>query len=850
MTFLVLIVLGGAVAMYVVLQNRIRELEEDVREIGGTLARIEDRIASAAAQAAAREADAAPDTRPAPAAVAPPAQTPAQAAARPPAFVIGAAGTGHATDDARPRWPATAPRRPTIRWEQLFGRNLPIWIGGAALVLAGFFLVRYSIEVGLLGPAARTLLAALFATALVGAAELALRLPATRSDPRVGQALAGAGVASAYGTLYMAAALYHLVGPLLGFAGMLAITAAALGLALRHGPPTAAMALIGGFVAPLVAGFDAAGVGPLLVYLALFIAALFGLAARRGWGWLAIAATAAGFGWVNLLVALLDSQRLGAAAGFTVALALGAALAFPAARVRNRWLRLAPLVAGFGQLMMLAPVLEFDALLWGFYCVLAAAALVLAWRDALFLPGAGAALALLLMLELLALLQPELQATPIAAIVATLLFAPPGHARALRHPGWAALAILGTAGPLLVAQAGASTLLPDVGWAALDAIAAVALASLAWRQRDGAVSPDRTIAVAMVALLAVLSAALLLPIEWLSAPLALALVGLAFWARRVDDTSLFELAAWPFAAALVAAMVPLADALGAVLGSLAGDSLPYAGLPGVADLFRALGLPVAATLGALLLDARQFGRARRGVAAAAIALALLLGYVLAKQPLAIATPERFLAWGFVERALLSQALLAAGWLLWRRRPADAIAIALLALGLVRVVWFDVLLFNPAWVAQKVGALPLANAAVAHAALAAFWFWTLGRRSSTRFPALALTVLAALAVVRQALHGTDMTGAITSLENGGYSAALLVLALFWLWRGIAVGAQDLRIAGLALLTLVTLKVFLIDAAALDGALRILSFLGLGVALIGIGWAYNRFLTPSADVQPSP
>ena len=81
-----------------------------------------------------------------------------------------------------------------------------------------------------------------------------------------------------------------------------------------------------------------------------------------------------------------------------------------------------------------------------------------------------------------------------------------------------------------------------------------------------------------------------------------------------------------------------------------------------------------------------------------------------------------------------------------------------------------------------------------------------------------------------------------------AAALLLLALAWLAFGIRSGARDLRLAGLALLTMVTLKVFLIDAAALGGLLRILSFLGLGIALIGIGWVYNRFLAgrPKASV----
>jgi uncharacterized membrane protein len=69
---------------------------------------------------------------------------------------------------------------------------------------------------------------------------------------------------------------------------------------------------------------------------------------------------------------------------------------------------------------------------------------------------------------------------------------------------------------------------------------------------------------------------------------------------------------------------------------------------------------------------------------------------------------------------------------------------------------------------------------------------------------------------------------------------LALAIVWLMLGIKRKTKLLRVAGLSLLTVVTLKVFLIDAAALTGLLRILSFLGLGVALIGIGWAYGRLM----------
>jgi uncharacterized membrane protein len=49
---------------------------------------------------------------------------------------------------------------------------------------------------------------------------------------------------------------------------------------------------------------------------------------------------------------------------------------------------------------------------------------------------------------------------------------------------------------------------------------------------------------------------------------------------------------------------------------------------------------------------------------------------------------------------------------------------------------------------------------------------------------------------------------------------------------------LRHAGMALVCIVVAKVFLVDMAGLEGLLRVLSFLGLGAALVGLGYAYRR------------
>jgi uncharacterized membrane protein len=831
-----LIALGAAAAFYIVLR-RVAFLEQELR-------RVESRIV--ALEEEKREA---PVERPAP----PP--TVLQWAVETPALAADPIPEPVAAPELEPE-PQPEPERivpearplPQFSLETLIGGKLPIWIGGAALVLAGFFLVRYSIESGLLGPATRTMLAALFGLILVVGSEITRRLPATADDPRVAQALAGAGIASLYGTLYMAAALYHLIAPLTAFLLVLVVTGGALALALRHGPPTAVMALIGGFAAPLVAGFDAAGIGPLLVYLGLFTAALFGLAIHRGWAWLALAACVSGFAWINFLIVMLVTRSgdLSAVGGFTMLLAIGASAALPATGAGNRWLRLAPLVAGCLQLTLLAPALEFGWLAWSFYLVLAAAALFLAWRDTIYLPGALAALALLLVLEMLAIGLPERGFTPIAAILATAIFAIPGHLLARRHPIWSAIALLGTAGPLLVAHLRAPWLLPATSWGAVELLAAAAAFSLAWRARGEAGNPMLVAATALAAFLSGLGLGQFVPGDWLSLPLTLVAAALAWWARKIRTPRLYALPAYPLAAALVAAALPIGALSELILASLSGERLTYPLLPPLIELLRELALPVALAI-ALLFDPAQFARVRRTVSIFAIGLGLLLLYALAKQALAIATLPRFLALGFLERALLTQAILAAGWWLVRQGKAVALGLVLLALGLFRLAWFDLFLLDPLIEPQSVGPLPLFNAAVLHLGLAAFWLWTLPPR--WRPGAALLTLLAVLTAVRQATHGDLLIGAIGTAENGGYSAAMLALALFWLWRGITGASRDLRIFGLALLTGTTFKVFLIDAAALDGVLRILSFLGLGLALIGIGWAYGRFVG-KGSTEPEP
>jgi uncharacterized membrane protein len=110
-------------------------------------------------------------------------------------------------------------------------------------------------------------------------------------------------------------------------------------------------------------------------------------------------------------------------------------------------------------------------------------------------------------------------------------------------------------------------------------------------------------------------------------------------------------------------------------------------------------------------------------------------------------------------------------------------------------------------------------------------------------------------VRHWFHGTRLdNGLVYDGELYAYSLVGLVYAGALLAAGFRTGSQVLRHAGLVMLLLTVGKVFLVDMSELKGLFRVMSFLGLGLVLVGIGYAYQRFFTkgapPSAPAATGP
>jgi uncharacterized membrane protein len=750
-------------------------------------------------------------------------------------------------------------------FERLVGGRLLIWIGGIALAVAGVFLVRYSIETGLVGPRVRMGMAAIFGLLLVGAGEAARRRSDLADDPRIAQALVGAGIfvlyAATYGSLY----LHALISLGTASALMALITAAALVLALRHGAPTAVMGLAGGFVTPLLVGDPDSSAVPLIAYLALLNAALFALAYRRGWTWLAASAVLLSFLWTGYLLFGEPNDAL-AAGVFIVAMGIAGSLVSPGT---GRHLRLIfPAAIGLVQLAALVARLDLGLPAWILFGALSLGSLVLAGLRTENRPLP--ALALMLALVLLAgkAFGPDDAQMPTIAAGITLLFGAFGYAFAVRGHDrllWTAIAGAATAGPALIMRLAEPQLMPIGLWGGLMAALAAGPAALVWLQRAHAraemVDWPLLVAGSTSALLLLVAAGDWLPgglepAGWLVAGVAVALA-----ARRLDDRGLSFLAVAVALLAALSAWVRLSPLWIELQASLFGSPPLVTRLPGPIDALQLLLLPaVLLMLVRYLLPASQ-PKLRPILLVPAAVLALGGGYIFYKQVFALGSGEDFVSRGFAERMILTQLLFGLGWFagtdrrLFARLDAKvlaAVGTALTGLAAARFAWFDLAIHNPAFIEQRVGSLPLLNLLLPAYGAAAIWLYLARRRAAAVQQQgiwlalfLAALIVGTALLVRQLFQGSVLSGPGVPIgESYGYSLAGLLLSIGLLVAGVKLPDRALRVAGLALLTATILKVFLVDASELEGVLRILSFLGLGVALIGIGKLYGKILAPKA------
>jgi uncharacterized membrane protein len=801
-----------------------------------------------------------------------------------------------------------APPRQSL--EEVIGTRWAVWLGGIALALGGLFLVRFAIEEGFFGPTARVIAGALFALALLAAGEWMRRRDAGgeattvslgRLPPApVPSVLTAAGTLAAFATAYAAHALYDMIGPATAFVLLGAIGIGTMAAAALHGPWVAALGLVTAFVAPLLVSSADPKPWPVVIYLAVVAASAYGLARLRLWLWLAVA-TAVGSGlWAFVIIEASFRNHLEAMVHILVQTALVAGFVAWDVHRRDADEEAAPdpvaivMLAGFAVLA--AYKLQAAGLGMG-RPVFAGAMLALLWGTALRIPSVAAAGLVGTGVVAAALfgwpLASEIARQPVTVlpgapsnpplpdalwqllvltIASGAALAAGAFARLARTPVIAPVATgfyaaAGVAGPL--------ALLVMAWWTVVDfdrsipfalaagAMAAGFVATAAFFKRAAADGGNRSARFGLEACaagaIAAVAAGLTMVLDkgGLTVALALSAAG----------------AAWVTTREPVGTLRYAVGALGvAVLGRLIWDPTIVSGDLGSIPVFNWLlwgyGVP-AASFGLASVWLRRQKDDQVVALAEALAMAFTAFLLITQIRHAITGTLDAREPGHLEAGLQAFASLTlAGVLVWleiTRRSLvirigsyvfGAAALGMAVLGLVIAVnpllnrselvgggaIFNTLL--PAYLMPAIAAVALSY--VARGRRPAWFCWAaLGLGFVLQF-------LWMVAEIRRLFQGEliEFSRPTSDAEIYAYSAAFLVMGLALLAIGIVRGSQTARLASGVYILLTVGKVFLIDMDGLTGVWRALSFIGLGLALVGIGLVYQKLVFGRPRQPPAP
>ena len=859
--------------MAIVALNKTAKLDTTTAQLKLQLAVLKDEIAKL------RQGGIAPYPEPE---AEPPPDVAAIAAVPPPAQPIITEAPANA--NAEPERPAIA-ARPPRDMEQALASRWFVWIGGIAIAVGGLLFVKYAYDNGLISPALQIILGLIVAAVLVLAGEfLRRRDPPHAQDNYVPAALSAAGIATAFGSIYAAYALYDLVGPTAAFIGLAVVGLGAMALSRVQGPFIAALGLIGSYATPAMVSTDHPSAVGFFPYLAVILGASLFMLRGRNWWWLGYAAISGGFLWAigwfvgpytpaDTLIAGLYALALGVVSmfglrglgilapdsgellpqpNFTQPLAIG--LVGLAAQCGVLFALLH--VSGHATLALVlffAGLAVVVAIAWAKHglAVLAPAAAIIgfvammAWDEVAFHEFAVDERGL--WSSLLGGAAPRFLNWMLVSGAALTLAGLAGVKMRSEKWPWALLASVATVLYVVGAWGRVEALLSPVAWLLMAAVAAALLLATAWstRAEEGDGNHPAGILAAGSAVLLVFAADRSLDGVWLTLAIAVLAAAYAFGSRLLRAQLMGPVTT--ALATLVAAKLFVSRELWNDDRTLPlGQHWPLYGY----------GVPVV-----LFLVASRWlkaaGHLRSSIALEGISLGLFMslvslelrvliaGGIGADEPTLLEMAAHFLTWMAAAYGLMYRQQLYSSFVsLWGSR-------ALLAASAAGVVLISLVALNPVVTEEpmpgNVVFNPLLLAYLAPVVLLGLIAPKLASIGGEKLrPAVGLLALALVFVyvtleTKRVFQGPLLVAWSESIaESYAYSAVWLGLALALFVAGIRLGRQVVRYAGLGVMTLVVLKVFLWDMSSLEGLYRIASFVGLGLCLVAIGWLYQRFV----------
>ncbi|MBX9647357.1 MAG: DUF2339 domain-containing protein, partial [Xanthobacteraceae bacterium] len=778
---------------------------------------------------------------------------------------------------APPPLPPLPPKpQPDRGFEETVGTRWVVWIGGLTLALGGFFMVRYSIEAGLISDQVRVALGGVFALALLAAGEWTRRkesISAIEALPiaNIPAILTAAGTAVAFATVYAAYALYGFLVPATAFILLGLVALGTLAAALLHGPALAGLGVVGAFATPVLVSSDKPDFWALYVYLAIVTAAAFGLARIRLWRWLAVTTIAFAIMWTLPCLqcgpSMVAPHAFHVLAGFILAALLvvcGFLFGPPANEGEIEPISsgsLAAYLAGSTLIVLNSFHADTAMVVFG---LLVAGSLIVAWRSdaATGAVGGAAALVFVVFAEWAIRSNPDMLVLPggpllgigpsatdgsvslhlISAAIFAAGFGVAGFLAQGRSVSaiipviWSAASVFVPLALLVALYARIAHLDRSIPFAILAVVlaAAYAAATEILAKREERPGLQAAIALYATGALAALALALTFALEkgWLTIALALMSAGTA-WVSLQRPI--------PFLRSLAAILAGIVVMRVADNPRIVGDAV------GTTPIFNWLllgyGIPAASFwTGSIFLRRNGDDAPLRAVEAAAILFTVLLAFMEIRHAVNDGDPY-FSSAGLAEVALQVCVTLAMAIGLERLRLRtgsvvhNAGAILLTAFAGLATVGGLLVLEQPWLWNIDVGSGSFINLLLLGYALPAILMLLLSYAVAGHRPVAYVNSIAAGALIlalayvtfeiRRLYHGPHMdVGPTTGVEQYTYSIAWLAFGVVLLGIGIVFNSQRARLASAAVIALTILKAFLIDMSTLTGVYRALSFMCLG------------------------
>ncbi|WP_438971740.1 DUF2339 domain-containing protein, partial [Methylophaga sp.] len=773
---------------------------------------------------------------------------------------------------------ATTPyQRP--RWQQHMIDNWMTWLGGISVGLAGIFMVKYSINMGLLGPKAQITMAILTGIALHVAADW-LRRKNGGSDP-VFASLAGGASITLYAALLAALHVYHLIDPRWVFGALAIVSLVTMVLALMHGPMLAMIGLVGAYVVPLLVNTGSGNIFAAMIY-SLIISSAGLLLIRyvsKSWLWWGVVAGAMGWWLLSLTSSQPEDFR-----GIYLAIFAWMLLAIPAfdwflqgkqkltfSQTDNKTIHTAIGMISMNQLLMTLIVLGWAASIYiqglgaihfGQWAPLVVICFAASQRQSLWaLPWLSLGVQWLAWLLLAFHVQWEFTSYPNIGLTAeqqhsfliytglmTLLYSALSGWQWLRLGFSHARSSLALLSPLIwlaLAYLCVNGIAQSLSWSIATLLAGLVYGFFAALRLERDKSDEMVLWLTLSTHLAyTLAVAIYFREASLSLALSAQLLSLTWLMKRYQLPWL----EWMIKAAVAAVILRL---------TFNPWLLQYG-----SDIHWTIWTYGGATLFALLASRQcQAGSNLRAWLEAATLHLLVLtlgtelrywlydGNVFAHDYSLVEAAINASVWAalaltYQYRAKVSQGLTT----LYQICSKILLLMALVSFGIAATI------HNPWWSGDAISSTPVFNilllaygAPIIWALLVAYYHQPQFRQLALRFAGLALMLFVALEI-RQLWQGGNLS--LDKFTGDGelytYSVVWMLMAIAGVLLGTQWRIKELYKAGMGLLSLVIAKIFLVDMSGLDGLWRVAAFMGLGLSLLGLAWLYKRM---QGGVQPA-